>query len=83
MNGKKDFNILKQCVDFIQNHKGELIKGDNPFSEDDKEVSFDITEDRIFKIPECIEKRRLGFVDGGTASILSASDFSISLTRIA
>jgi len=83
MNSKKDFNVLKECIDFIQNYKRELIEGDTPYTEGDKEVSFDITEDRIFQIPECDDIRKLGFVDGGIASILNAADFSISLNRIA
>ena len=79
--GKK--SPLKECIQFIEKYKKEGMKGDTPYSEGEEAESFDITGDRIFKIPECDEKRKLGFVDGGTASILSASDFSISLTRIA
>ena len=80
-NGKN--SPLKDCIQFIEECKKEGLKGDTPYSEGEEGESFDITGDRIFKIPECDEKRKLGFVDGGTASILSASDFSISLTRIA
>lgn len=83
MNEKQDFNVLKECIDFIQGSKRDLIDGDTPYTEGDKEVSFDITEDRIFQIPDCDDIRKLGFVDGGTASILSAADFNISLNRIA
>ena len=83
MNEKQDFNVLKECIDFIQSSKRDLIDGDTPYTEGDKEVSFDITEDRIFQIPDCDDIRELGFVDGGTASILSAADFNISLNRIA
>ena len=74
---------LKECIQFIEKCKKEGMKGDIPYSEGEEGESFDITGDRIFKIPECDEKRKLGFVDGGTASILSAADFSISLNRIA
>ena len=81
INGKK--SPLKECIQFIEKYKKEGMKGDTPYSEGEEGESFDITGDRIFKIPECEEKRKLGFVDGGTASILSAADFSISLTRIA
>ncbi len=80
-NGRK--SPLKECIQFIEDCKKEGMKGDTPYSEGEEGESFDITGDRIFKIPECNEKRKLGFVDGGTASILSAADFSISLARIA
>ncbi|KKN22205.1 hypothetical protein LCGC14_0917640 [marine sediment metagenome] len=87
---KKSFNIyhifskyLKKFLKFIERCKKEGLKGDTPYSEGEEAESFDITGDRIFKIPECDERRKLGFVDGGTALILSAADFSISLTRIA
>ena len=83
MNNKKELNVLKECINFIQSYKREIIEGDTPYTEGDKEVSFDITEDRIFQIPEWDDIRKLGFVDGGTASILSAADFNISLNRIA
>lgn len=83
MNNKKDFNVLKECIDFIQEYKRELIEGDTPYTEGDKEVSFNITEERIFQITGCDDNRKLGFVDGGTASILRAADFNISLNRIA
>ena len=74
---------LKECIDFIQSCKRKLVEDDSPFSEGEDEVSFDITEDRIFRIPECKDIRKLGFVDGGTSSILSGADFNISLSRIA
>ena len=83
MNNKKDLNILKECVEFIQERKRELTIGDTPYITGEKEKSFDITEGRIFKIPPCEDQRKMGFVDGGTASILSAADFNISLNRIA
>jgi hypothetical protein len=74
---------LKECIDFIQSCKREIVEDDSPFSEGDDEVSFDITEDRIFRIPKCNDSGKLGFVDGGTASILSGGDFNISLSRVA
>ena len=80
-NGKK--SPLSECIQFVEKYKKEGIKGDTPYSEGEEAENFDITRDRIFKVPECEEMRKLGFVDGGTASILSAADFSISLTRIA
>lgn len=83
VNNKKDLNVLKECIEFIENYKRELIEGDTPYTEGDKEVSFDITEDRIFKISNCDDKRKLGFVDGGTSSILRGGDFSINLNRVA
>ena len=44
MISKKDFNVLKECIDFIQGSKRGLIKGDTLYTEGDKEVSFDITD---------------------------------------
>jgi len=79
----KDILPLKDCIDFIQNSKRDIILGDSPYSEGEKERSFDITEERIFNISDCDDIRKLGFVDGGTASILSAADFNISLNRVA
>ena len=83
MNTKGRKSPLKECIQFIEKCKKEGLKGDAPYSEGEEGESFDITGDRIFKIPESEEKRKLGFVDGGTASILSGADFSINLTRIA
>jgi len=83
MNDKEDLNVLRDCVEFIQERKKEFGLGDSPFTEGDKEKSFGINEERIFSIPFCDITRRLAFVDGGTASIMSAADFSISLNRVA
>lgn len=74
---------LKECIDFIQSCKKEIVEDDSPFSEGDDEVSFDITEERIFRIPKCNDIKKLGFVDGGTSPILSGADFNISLSRVA
>jgi len=79
MNTNDKKTPLKECIQFIEECKKEGLKGDTPYNEGEEAESFDITGDRIFKIPECGEQRKLGFVDGGTASILSAADFSISL----
>jgi len=35
MNEKQDFNVLKECIDFIQGSKRELIEGDTPYTEGD------------------------------------------------
>jgi len=75
--------VLKECIDFIQKHKSEMNIGDSAYTEGDKEISYGIAEERIFPIPICDVSRKLGFVDGGTASILSAADFNISLNRVA
>ena len=83
MDSKKDFNVLKECVDFIQQRKQEINIGDSPYSEGDKEISYGIAEERIFPTMFCDVSRKLAFVDGGTASILSAADFNISLNRVA
>jgi len=83
MNSKKEFNVLKECIDFIQQRKREIDTRDSPFTEGDSEIGYGIAEERIFPIPVCDISRKLAFVDGGTASILSAADFNISLNRVA
>ena len=83
MNDDNNPSVLKECIDFIQQHKRDIIGEDSPFSEGDDEISYDIAEERIFSIPICDVSRKLAFVDGGTASILSAADFNISLNRVA
>ena len=83
MNDNNNSSVLKDCIDFIQQHKREINIGDTPFTEGEKEISYDIVKERIFPIPVCDVSRKLGFVDKGTASILSAADFSISLNRVA
>jgi hypothetical protein len=82
MNMDRDFKVLKECIEFIQNHKQDFHEGDTPYTEDE-EIGFDISENRIFEITEPDHNRKLGFVDGGTASLLNAADFNISLNRIA
>ncbi len=83
MNDKNNPSVLKKCIDFIQQRKREINIEDTPFIEGEDEISYDIAKERIFSIPICDESRRLAFTDGGTASILSAADFSISLNRVA
>jgi len=83
MNDNNNSSVLKECIDFIQQRKRDIINGDSPFIEGDKEKSYGIAEERIFSIPFCDVSRKLAFVDGGTASILNAADFSISLNRVA
>jgi len=79
---ERDLKVLKECIKFIQNHKNEFQEEDIPYTEA-KETSFEISENRIFEIPEPVHIHKLGFVDGGTASLLNAADFNISLSRIA
>ena len=83
MNDDNNPSVLKKCIDFIQQSKREFKIEDTPFTEGEKEISYDIAKERIFSIPYCDVERKLAFVDGGTASILSAADFSISLNRVA
>ncbi len=83
MNDDKNPSVLKDCIDFIQQRKREINIEDSPFIEGENEISYDIAKERIFPIPDCDVSRKLAFVDGGTASILSAADFSISLNRVA
>jgi len=83
MNTKKEANILKKCINFVETKKKEAFDGDIPYTEGENEESYNITNERIFPIPEINDYRRLGFVDGGTATILNAADFNISLNRVA
>ena len=83
MNDNNNASVLRDCVEFIQEHKKEFSLGDAPFTGGIKEKSFGINEERIFRIPVGDLDRRLAFVDGGTASILSGADFNISLNRVA
>jgi len=70
MDSKKESNVLKECIGFIQQRKREIGIEESPYTEGDKEISYDIAEERTFPIPFCDVSRKLGFVDGGTASIL-------------
>lgn len=83
MNDNNNPSVLKECIDFIQQRKREINIEDTPFIEGEDETSYEIAKERIFSIPSCDDSRKLAFVDGGTASILSAADFSISLNRVA
>ena len=83
MNDNNNASVLRDCVEFIQEHKKEFGLGDSPFLGGDKEKSFGINKERIFRIPDRDQEHKLAFVDGGTASILSAADFNISLNRVA
>ncbi len=83
MNDNNNASVLRDCVEFIQERKKEFGLGDAPFTGGDKEKSFGIDEKRIFRVPAKVHERKLAFVDGGTASILSGADFNISLNRVA
>ena len=83
MNDNNNPSVLKECIDFIQQRKRDITSEDSPFTEGENEISYDIAKERIFPIPVCDVSRKLAFVDGGTASILSAADFNISLNRVA
>ena len=83
MNDDNNSSVFKECIDFIQQRKRDISDEDSPSSEGDDGISYDIAEERIFSIPICDVSRKLAFVDGGTASILSAADFSVSLNRVA
>jgi len=74
---------LIKCIDYVINAKKGFAKTDKPYSEGDGEIIYDISKERIFQIPDKAKFRNLGFVDGGSISILSSADFNINLTRIA
>lgn len=79
--GKK--SPLRACVRFIDACKKGYVKQDVPFIMSPEDKPFKITEDKIFKIFDCEDVRKLGFVDGGNGSILISSDFNVSLNRVA
>jgi len=79
---EKEFS-LKACVNFIQSSKKGHAEEDCPYISSSDEITFPITADRIFQIPKSEEYFKLGFVDGGNASIINSADFNISFHRIA
>ena len=83
MGKKRGSNIFRECVEVIEKRKRAFQEDDVPFSEGDKEHGFKITKDRFFAIPPPGEGRTVGFVDGGSGTILKGADFSISLNRVA
>ncbi len=74
---------LKTCVKFIEKNKKGLNLEDTPHIGGPNEEKFPITDERIFKIPKCKKYRKLGFVDGGNAPIITSADFNVSLQRVA
>lgn len=59
MNDKSNPSVLKECIDFIQQRKREINIEDTPFTEGEKEISYDIAKERIFPIPHCDVERKL------------------------
>jgi hypothetical protein len=74
---------LSACVKFIEAYKKDYVIGDAPFLLGPDDKPFEITDKQIFKIPECKDLCKLGFVDGGNSPILNSADFNISLVRVA
>lgn len=83
MNAEKRKNPLKECVQFIENHKLGYPKEDEPYTSSSEEETFEIEEERIFEIPKCDDIKHIGFVDGGNGPIIRSADFNISLNRVA
>ena len=83
MSSERTNFALKECINFIENHKAEYQDDDSPLIIDEDEESFEIKEDRIFQIPDHNDFRNIGFVDGGTEPIIKGPDFNISLCRVA
>jgi len=81
--GEEEEHPLKACVNFIEAVKKDYIKGDTPFTLGPDDRPFEITDERIFKLPKCDNPCKIGFVDGGNAPILNSADFCISLGRVA
>lgn len=82
-NPENKISPIKDCITFIESYKKGFFKEDTPFIAGEKEEGFKVAEDRIFKIEKNNDIRNLGFVDGGTSSIMRGGDFSINLNRVA
>ena len=82
MSAEKRKNPLKECVEFIENHKLGYPKEDKPFISSSEEEAFEIYEDKIFEIPKCNFVKSIGFVDGGNGPIIRSADFNVSLNRV-
>lgn len=74
---------LSNCIDFVESYKKDYTGEVAPYQYRKSSKSFKISKNRIFKIPKESSKRNLGFVDGGSASIISGADFNISFNRVA
>ncbi|MFX1269025.1 MAG: hypothetical protein ACFFAK_13790, partial [Promethearchaeota archaeon] len=83
MKKTEKFSALRNCIRFIQNHKKDLKEEEFALTIEDGEKPFVISDDRIFKVPKVKEYRKLGIVDGGTEPLIKASDFNISICRVA
>lgn len=81
---KSEFtSAFQDCVKFIEAHKKDFKDEDSPLTIESGEKAFIISDDHIFQIPEVKQHKKIGFVDGGTESIIRASDFSINIIRVA
>ncbi len=74
---------LRSCIEFLQAHKNEFQNDDVPHVLGSGDKVFQISDERIFKLPDCNEPKRIGFVDGGNAPVLKSADFCICLNRVA
>ena len=83
MSGEKRKSPLKECVEFIEDHKLRYQKEDEAYAFSPEEETFEIQDDKIFEIPKCEDAKDIGFVDGGNGPILRSADFNISLNRVA
>jgi hypothetical protein len=83
MDKDRESTIIRECVEIIEKQKNVLHEGDSPYSEGETEEGFDITKTRFFKIRPSQQAHTIGFVDGGSGTILKGADFSISLNRVA
>ncbi len=83
MSGEKRKSPLKECVEFIEDHKLRYQKEDGAYAFSPEEETFEIQDDKIFEIPKCENAKDIGFVDGGNGPILRSADFNISLNRVA
>lgn len=83
MKSSEKLSALRKCIEFIQDHKKDFKPKEETLIIEEGEEAFSISDERIFKIPEIHDFRKIGFVDGGTEPLITGSDFNISICRIA
>jgi len=81
---KQKKSPLKKCVDFLKNSKLKFSKDEKAYPIRDQIKGYEIIEDSFHPIPSLHkDKKKMGFVDGGSSSLITSSDLNISFNRVA
>ncbi|MFO7795122.1 MAG: hypothetical protein ACQERB_09045 [Promethearchaeati archaeon] len=81
---KQKKSPLKKCVDFLKNSKLKFSKDEKAYPIRDQIKGYEIIEDSFHPIPSLHkDKKKMGFVDGGSSSLITSSDLDISFNRVA